>query len=91
MPVSLSLQHLIICPEFFLSHFLLALGLWFLVKRRREDRKVAKIFISLFVVYGIILAIILIPSGIEEIGIFAFIIPIYLVVLGAILGIGSFL
>ena len=78
-------------PEFFLSHLLLVFGIWFLSKRVQNGRKVAVICGSVFVIYGLSMAALLIPGGIEEIGVLAFVIPVFLTALGVVLGAGSFL
>lgn len=78
-------------PEFFISHFLLVLGICFLVQRIRHGRRIAIIFGLGFVIYGFFMSALLIPGGIEESGIFAFVIPIYLIALGVMLGVVSFL
>jgi len=77
-------------PEFFISHLLLVLGIWFLSRRVQHGRKVSIICGSFFVIYGFSIAILLIPGGLEEIGFFAFVIPVFLVVLGVMLVAGSF-
>lgn len=77
-------------PEFFLSHLLLVLGIWFLLQRAQHRRKVAMICGSFFVIYGFSMAALLIPGGLEEIGVFAIVIPVFLAALGVVLGAGSF-
>ena len=77
-------------PEFFISHLLLVLGIWFLVPRTQHGHGVAIFSGSLFVIYGFFMAALLIPGGFEEVGIFAIAIPVYLAALGVTLGTGSF-
>lgn len=77
-------------PQFFLSHLLLVFGIWFLSKRKQHGRKVAMICGSFFIIYGFSMAVILIPGGLEEIGVFTFIIPVFLAALGVVLVAGSF-
>ena len=77
-------------PEFFLSHLLFVIGIWFLVQRTQQGRKVAMICGSFFVIYGFFMATLLIPGGFEESGVFSIVIPVYLAVLGVVLGAGSF-
>jgi fumarate reductase subunit D len=77
-------------PQFFLSHLLLVFGIWFLLKRIQHGRKVAMICGSFFIIYGFSMAVLLIPGGLEEIGDFTFIIPVFLVALGVVLGVSSF-
>jgi len=77
--------------EFFISHLLLVVGIWFLVQRIQYGRKVAIISGSFFVIYGFFMAALLIPGGFEEIGFFAIIFPVYLTFLGIVLGVRSFL
>ena len=77
--------------EFFISHLLLVIGIWFLVQRIQHGRKVAIICGSFFVIYGFFMTALLIPGGFEEIGVFAIIIPVYLALLGVVLGARSFL
>ena len=77
--------------EFFISHFLLVIGIWFLVQIMQNGRKIAIICGSFFVIYGFFMGALLIPGGFEEIGVFAIVIPVYLTVLGVVLGMRSFL
>lgn len=77
-------------PEFFLSHLLLAIGIWFLSKKVQYGRKVAIICGLFFFRYGFVMATLLIPGGLEEIGVFAFVIPVFLAAIGVVLGAGSF-
>lgn len=72
--------------EFFISHLLLMLGIWFFIRGSEQVGKMEKICIFFFIIYGIIMALLLIPGGFEEIGVFAMIIPVYLVLLGIMLG-----
>ena len=76
--------------EFFISHLLLVIGIWFLLKKIRQGHKIAIICGSFFVIYGFFMATLLIPGGFEEVGFFAIVIPVYLSVLGVVLGAGSF-
>jgi hypothetical protein len=77
-------------PEFFISHLLLVLGIWFRVPRTQHGHGVAICLGALFVVYGFFMAALLIPGGFDEVGIFAIVIPVYLAALGVTLGTGSF-
>jgi len=78
-------------PEFFISHLLLVIGIWFLVPRTQYGRKVAIICGSFFIIYSFFMAALLIPGGFEESGVFAFVIPVYLTALGIALMVGSFI
>jgi ribose/xylose/arabinose/galactoside ABC-type transport system permease subunit len=73
-------------PMFFIAHLLLVLGIWFLIPQTKYGRRIALLVGSLFVLYSVFMAALLIPGGFEEIGLFAIIIPVYLAALGVILG-----
>ncbi len=76
--------------EFFISHLLIVIGIWFVGKKTRQGRKVTIICGLFFVIYGFFMATLLIPGGFEEIGIFAIAVPVYLAVLGVVLLSGLF-
>jgi hypothetical protein len=42
-----------------------------------------------YVIYGFFMAVLLIPNGVEDTGVFAFIIPVFLATLGVIHEVGS--
>jgi|GEM_PF-1337017 len=71
-------------PGFFLAHFLLALSIWLSVQNAHHRGKVFMICGLFFVIYGIFMAHLMIPGGIEGCGYYAFVIPIYLVILGGV-------
>lgn len=73
-------------PKFFIAHLLLVLGIWVLIPQTKYGRRIALLVGSLFVLYSVFMAALLIPGGFEEIGLFAIIIPVYLAALGVILG-----
>lgn len=71
--------------EFFMAHLLLVLGVWFSIPRSTHGRRIALLVESLFILYSVFLAALLIPGGFEEIGLLSIVIPVYLAALGVIL------
>lgn len=76
--------------EFFIAHLLLALGIRFSIPQTTHGRRIALLTGSLFVLYGIFMAALLIPGGFEEIGLFSIVIPVYLTALGGMLGMRTY-
>jgi hypothetical protein len=71
--------------EFFSAHLLLVLNIGFLIPRTTHGRRIALLIGSLFILYSVFMAALLIPGGFEESGLFSIVIPIYLAALGVML------